>query len=136
MNEINTAIYSKLSAGTALTALLAGTTSIYHLQAPDNATLPYVVFSHAAGGDENQTPIRRKNNLVFVRGYSNVSALAAGSIDAQVDALLHAGTLTVTGWNNFWLCREQDLENIDNLPSGEKVWMAGGYYRLRIGKTS
>lgn len=78
MNELGSAIYSKLSAATALTSLLAGTTSIYHLQAPDNATLPYVVFSTQAGGDENQTPIRRKNLLYFIRGYSAVSAGAAG----------------------------------------------------------
>lgn len=136
MNEISTAIYSTLSSGTALTALLAGTTSIYHLQAPDEASLPYVVFNIQAGGDENQTPIRRKNLILYVRGYSQTSALAAGSIDAQADALLHGKTLTVTGWHNFWCSREQDLENIDNLPSGEKVWMAGGYYRIRIGKSS
>ena len=136
MNEINQAIYSTLSTATALTSLLAGSTSIYHLQAPDNATLPYVVFSTQAGGDENQTPIRRKNLLYFIRGYSAVSAGAAGSIDAQIDTLLHGKSLTVTGWNNFWLAREQDLENIDNQPSGEKIWMAGGLYRVRIGKTS
>jgi len=136
MNEISLSIYSTLSAATALTSLLAGTASIYHIQAPDNATLPYVVFSTQAGGDENQTPIRRKNIVLFVRGYSAVSAAAAGSIDAQIDTLLHGKSLTITGWNNFWLAREQDLENIDNQSSTEKVWMAGGLYRARFGKTS
>jgi hypothetical protein len=132
MKELNKAIYDKLSAGTALTTLLPGTTSIYHLQAPDFAVLPYVVYSVQAGGDENITPSRMKNMVVYVRAYSAVSALAAGSIDTQIDALLHCGSITMSGWTNFWLHRETDVENIDNLPSGEKVWMEGGFYRTRI----
>ena len=133
MNEIGSAIYETLQ-GTALTSLLAGTTSIYHLQAPDQATLPYVVFSTQAGGDENQTPKRRKNLIMYVRAYSETSAGNAGSIDAQVDTLLHGQTLSVSGWTNFWCNRAQDLESIDNQPSGEKVWMQGGFYRVRIEK--
>jgi len=39
-----------LQSGTALTALLPGTTSIYDMQAADNGTLPYIVFSHMGGG--------------------------------------------------------------------------------------
>lgn len=132
MNELNQAIYSTLSAGTALTALLAGTTSIYHLQAPDNATLPYVVYSLAGGGADNQTPKERENIVEFVRAYSDVSALSAGSINAQVRNLLHKKTLSVSGYTNFWCQKEAHMDNIDNLPSGEKVWMQGDYYRIRI----
>lgn len=136
MNILNQSIYNTLKAGTALTALLPGTTSIYHLQAPDNATLPYVVYSLQAGGDENETPKRRKNYVMYIRAYSKTSAANAGSIDTQVDSLLHGKTLSVSGWANFWCNRETDLENIDNLPSGEKVWMQGGFYRVRLEGTS
>jgi len=135
MNELNTTIYSKLQ-GTALTSLLAGTTSIYHLQAPDNADPPYVVFNTQAGGDENQTPKRRKSLLLFVRGYSKVSAAQAGSIDAQIDTLLHRQSLSVSGWANIYTWRETDLETIQNLPSGEKYWMQGGFYRVRLERSS
>lgn len=134
MNVVNQAIYSKLQAGTALTALLAGTTSIYHIQPPDNTSMPYVVFNLQGGGDENITPSRMKNLLYYVRGYSGVSAASAGSIDTQVDALLHSGTISVTGWTNFWLNREMEVENIENLPSGEKAYMSGAFYRLRLSK--
>lgn len=134
MNELNTAIYGTLSGGTALTSLLAGTTSIYHLQAPDNADLPYVVFNIQAGGDENQTPKRRKNYVMYIRAYSETSAANAGSIDAQVDTLLHGKTLSVSGWANFWCNREQDFDMIENLQSGEKIWMQGGLYRVRLEK--
>jgi hypothetical protein len=132
MNEIASAIYGTLSTGTALTALLAGTTSIYHLQAPDDAILPYVVFSHAGGGADNYTPKERENIVEFVRAYSGVSALSAGSINAQIRNLLHKKTLTVTGYTNFWCQKEEYLENIDNLPNGEKVYMQGDHYRIRI----
>ena len=132
MNELNKSIYDTLQAGTAYTALLAGTTSIYHLQAPDNSTLPYTVFSIQAGGDENQTPKRRKNLIMYVRHYSQTSAGNAGSIDTEADTLLHGQTLSVSGWTNFWCNREQDLDMIENEPSGEKVWMSGGFYRMRL----
>ena len=135
MNVLDQAIYTKLNAATALTSLLAGTAAIYHIQAPDNATLPYVVFNIQGGGDENQTPKRRKNLIVYVRAYSGVSALNAGSIDTQIDTLMHGGTISVSGWANIWLNRENDIELVDNTPSGKKIWMQGGYYRTRIEKS-
>lgn len=132
MNSLGSAIYNKLSAATALTSLLAGTTSIYHLQAPDNSTSPYVVFNIQAGGDENLTPKRRKSLLVFVRGYSKTSAAEAGSIDTQIDTLLHGQNLSVAGWADIYTWREQDIEAVQNLPSGEKYWLSGAFYRVRI----
>ena len=134
MNEVNKAIFEKLQAGTALTALLAGTASIYHLQPPDNTAMPYVIFSLQGGGDENMTPSRMKNTVHFIRGYSSASAATAGSIDTQIDSLFHGGTIGVSGWNTFWLAREAEFEQIENLPSGEKAYMAGAFYRLRMDK--
>ncbi|MBU1234998.1 MAG: DUF3168 domain-containing protein [Proteobacteria bacterium] len=134
MNEVNQAIYTKLQAGTALTALLPGTTSIYHMQPPDNTSMPYVIFNLQGGGDENTTPSRMKSYLYFIRGYSGVSAASAGSIDTQVDALLHSGTISVSGYTNFWLHREMDFEQVENLPNGEKAYMSGAFYRVRLDK--
>lgn len=137
MNALDTAIYSMLSGGTALTTLVGGTASprIYHLQAPEGSPLPYVVWNIQGGGDTNDSPHRVKSLVIFVRGFSSVSAKDAGSIDAQVDGLLHLKTLTVTGWTNIWLARETDLETVENPPSGAPVYMAGGLYRVNIEKT-
>ena len=135
MNEINTTIYGTLNGATALTSLLAGTTSIYHLQAPDNATLPYVIFNLQAGGNENLTPKERLNELHYIRGYSDNSAAEAGTIAAQVNNLLHKKTLSVEGWANFWCQREQRIELIENQPSGDKVWSEGAFYRIRLEQT-
>lgn len=135
MNELNSAIYGTLSSGTALTALLPGTTSIYYQMPPDNTPRPYVIWNMQGGGDENLTPRRTKNLVIYIRAYSDTSAAHAGSIDAQVDARLHGRNLTVSGWANFWLMRESDIELIENQPSGEKTWSAGGFYRVRLQKT-
>jgi len=131
MNEINKTLYDTLKAGTALTALLGGTL-IYHNQAPDNSAYPCVVFSQQAGHDENDTPKRRKSMAMFVRAYSKTSAAHAGSIDAQIDTLLHGKNLSVSGWANFWCVRDLNFDLIENLPSGEKIWMQGAFYRIRL----
>ena len=134
MNELNTAIYSRLSGGTALTALLGGT-AIYHQQAPDGRALPYVVFSTQSAIDENQTANRTKNTLIQVRAFSGVSAAQAGSIDAACDALIHDTPLTVTGYTNFWIRRDGEIELLENLPNGGKVWSSGATYRIRLDKS-
>lgn len=133
-NALNATIYSLLSGGTALTTLLAGSTSVYYLQAPDNATFDYVVYSWQAGGDENMTANRTKNQLLFARGYSKTGPAKAGSIDAQIDALLHGKTLTVAGWANFWTAREEDLAAFETAKDESHIWMAGGTYRIRLDK--
>lgn len=128
MNALDAALYSRLQ-GTAITSLLAGTTSIFHLQAPEGASLPYVVFNIQGGGDTNDTANRLKNLVVFVRAYSVNSAAQAGSVDAQIDTALHLAPLTVSGWTNLWLARETDLETVENEPNGRQVFMSGGLYR-------
>ena len=134
MNALDSALYSRLQ-GTAITNLLPGTTSIYHLQAPDNATKPFIVWYVQGGGDENHTAHRTKNLVVFIRAYSGVSAAQAGSIDTQIDTALHLAPLTVTGWGNLWIARETDLELPEVTPSGVTAYMAGGTYRIRLEKT-
>jgi hypothetical protein len=135
MNELDAAIYTRLQ-GTAITSQLAGTTSLYHIQAPENATLPYIVWNIQGGGDENLTQNRTKNLVMFIRAYSANTAAQAGSIDDQVDAALtNSNVLTVSGWTNIWLAREQDVETVQLEPSGKQIFMAGGLYRVWLDKT-
>jgi hypothetical protein len=129
-NELNTAIYNKLSAGTTLTNLLGGT-AIYYLQAPNDTALPYVVWSFQGGGDENQISLRMKNIVMYVRGYAE-SHSAAGSIADAIDDLLHDGSVTAAGWTNFWATGIQDIGLVENLPGGKQVYSAGGLYRFRF----
>lgn len=132
-NALNTALYSRLTGATAVTSLLSGTAAVYFDQAPDDAVLPYVVFSYQASGDENQAPQHRiKSMLVWARAYTQAGAAAAGTIDAAIDAQLHHNALTVTGWTNFWLAREQDVFTVELDPPNVKTYVAGGMYRVRV----
>jgi len=135
MNAWDAALYSRLQTTSGVTSLLAGTTSIYHLQAPEGAVLPYVVYSIQAATEPNDTAHRVKNIIGFIRAYSGVSAVQAGSIDAAVDTALHLSPLTVTGWSDLWMAREQELETVENQPSGKQVFMCGGFYRALLEKT-
>jgi hypothetical protein len=138
MNEINKAIFDTLKAGTALTSLLAGGTAgtaIYNQQPPDNSTMPYVIFNRMGGGPDNNTPSDSRSYLYFVRAYvggTSPTALA-GTIDAQISALLHRKTLSVSGYTNYWTVRESDApQTVDNLPSGERAYQSGAFYRIKI----
>ncbi|MFA5208299.1 MAG: DUF3168 domain-containing protein [Candidatus Paceibacterota bacterium] len=131
MNNISSALYLTLQQGTALTALLAGTTSIYKDIAPDNASYPYVVFNLQGGGETNETPNRESNVIYYIRGYSKTSTANAGNIATQIDSLLHGKTLTITGRNNFWTAREGEIENTEILSNGDRVYNAGALYRVR-----
>ena len=131
-NAVNAGIYTMLQAGTALTNLLSGTAAIYYQQAPDGAGLDYAVFSQQAGGPDNITKRDTRNQLYFIRGYSMIGPAKAGSIDAQISTLLHRKAINVAGYANFWLARETDLSFVETAPNGNKVWMSGALYRIRL----
>lgn len=135
MNALDAAIYTRLSSTSAITSLLDnGASSVFHLQASNLAQLPYVVFNQQSGGDKNTEPHRIKDLIIFIRAYS-LSAKEAGEIDEQIDAALHHVPLTVSGWSNLWLVREQDLELVENPPNAKQIYMAGGLYRTILEET-
>lgn len=135
-NALGAALYSRLSGTSGLTTLLAaGTASIYNILAPDNAALDYVVFNVQAGGDDRTSGHRTKNLVLFVRAYSGTGPAKAGNIHAQIDAALNMKPLTITGWSNFWLSAERDLEAVEVDEANTKTWMRGSYYRVRIEST-
>lgn len=133
-NVLNAALYSRLSGGTALTAALGGT-AIYYQLAPDDAELPYVVWSYQFGPNEPQrTRHRDPESLVYVRAYA-AQAAQAGSIDATVDALLHAQPLTVTGYTNYWIGRTQSIANVEIDAAQVKTYSAGALWDIRLDKS-
>lgn len=132
MNVLELAIRSTLTGGTALTALLAGTASVYNAAVPRGVSFPCVVVNLQGGGDANETPRRRKDLLYQAKAISTASMTAAGAIDNEVDSLLHNKTLTVTGWTNFWLARERDIRYVEVDPEGVEYYHSGGIYRIRL----
>jgi len=132
MNAVKAAIYTKLTGASALTDLLAGTTSVYDNKAPRGADMPYVIFGLQGGGDENITQVRYKSNLYSIKGVSESSAKEAGQIDAQIDALMHGTTLTIASWTNYSCVRETDVDYVETTPEGDNVWHVGAIYRIRL----
>jgi hypothetical protein len=134
LGDTSTALYTTLNGGTALTTALGGTARIYDMQAPDGASLPYVVFQHQGGGPDNITSAGIESNLWLVKVYSNASAKAASDIFALADELLHRKNITIGTANTWWCAREENVKLLENLPNGKRVWMRGGIYRIRTSK--
>jgi hypothetical protein len=131
LGDTSVALYTTLAGGTALTALLAGTTSVYESQAPDKSTYPFVVFNHQGGGPDNINPSEIESNLWLVKVYSATSAKSASDIFAQADALLHRKNISIGSAKTFWCCREQNVKLVENPPNGVIRYMRGGIYRIR-----
>jgi Protein of unknown function (DUF3168) len=131
---VNQALYSRLAGDAQLTAMLAGgtaTASVYLDVAPDNAVLPYVVFSHHTGVELSLSAHRDPDELLYVRGYAAAPSMA-GSIDARIEALLHFRPLTISGWTNIWLARETDISNVETDEALVKTFNAGALYRSKL----
>jgi len=129
-NALNKGIYDTLKGGTALISVLGGT-ALYYGQAPQDVSLPYVVWSYQYSSPDNITPSISTTQLVYIRAYAETAA-QAGTIDARICDLLHKQTLSVTGWTNFWSARETEFAYPETDEAGVTTWTAGAYYRIRL----
>jgi len=133
-NALGAAVYNKLASGTALLALLnGGTASLYSLEAPFDAAYDYVIFNVQSGAESNDSAHRVKDMTLQVRAYATNQA-KAGTIDAACDALLHAGSLSVTGWTTLWQVRSNDIELVEYDEANRPIYTRGGLYDLKIEK--
>lgn len=135
-NAVGSAVYSKLSGGTALTALLhggtaSGTASIYSNIAPFEAAYDYVIFNWQGGTEGNDTAHRVKDITLQVRAYA-LNQAKAGTIDAQCDALLHGGSLSITGWKVIRQVRSQDIDLVEYDEANRPIFTRGGLYDIKI----
>ena len=130
---LETGLYTALSGDSALTTELGGTV-IYNKRAPQTPGNKYVIFQWQGGGDENLTKQRTKNLVYGVFGVAKTQADAA-TIDGLIDTVLHNQSVTVTGWNNYWLARETDINFVEEDASGVPRYTVGGLYRIRIEDT-
>jgi len=131
MKLVDTGIYSKLSADATLVALLSAGTPIYQMQAPPDTARPYIIYFHAGGGNENITPSDLRSLVYAVKGVSD-TLVAAGNIDARIEDVLHNQSITVTGYTNIWLAREDEVQLVEIAPDGNPIYHYGAYYRIRI----
>jgi hypothetical protein len=133
-NILNSAIYTRLAAGTALTTALGGT-AIYYQLAPDNAALPYVVWSYQAGPTEpNRTHHRDPEALIYIRAYAD-DAAEAGRLDAAIDAALRTTPPAVAGYSNRWFSRNESIAAPPNIDETQfKTYNAGAIWAIGLDK--
>jgi hypothetical protein len=133
MNNIQaifTGLYSKLSGGTALTALLPNGSAIYYDRSPDNATYPYIVMGLQSGVVEVSSAHKADNVLINISCFGTTDTQAWG-IDEQVGVLLEGATLSVTGQTNFATMREMYFSRVETPPDNNSIFMSGALYRIR-----
>lgn len=130
IGALELALFTKLNVA-AVTTTAGATGGVHNRIAPQGTALPYVIFQWQAGGDENDHPDRSRNVIYTVKALA-LTDVAAETIDAACDVLLHAGSLTVTGYNVFWLRREDDVAYQEVNAAGVPIYHSGGMYRIRI----
>ena len=130
--NVGSAIFATLAAGTALTTELGGT-RIYEALAPQPTATPYVLYSRAGGGDDNEAPRRTRSEQWLVKGIGT-DIYQARRLDEDIDTLLHEAELTITGWDNYQTARRTDVAYAEPGEGGVVYWHRGGVYRLNIGE--
>lgn len=137
MNALDAAIYGALSAGTALTSLLAGGTaspSVFQHLAPENQDPPYVVFNKQAN-----TPRFTFSGLAFENAVYQVKAVTlgpsaqlAGTIAEAIDDLLTDVPVSVTGHKLMYLRRMEDIDYPEPGPGGQRYHHRGALFRVMV----
>ena len=100
MTAVRQALYSKLTGASAVTDLLATSTSVYHGQAPEGAAYPFVIFHQQAGTRtraQGKTTAFVEETWLVKAVDENSTSDTAEAIAEAVEATLANGTLTVTG---------------------------------------
>lgn len=128
------ALFTRLTGGTALTALLAnGTSSVFGPGVPNGADFPYVTFKKMGGAPDNTTPSDMRSYLYSVVGFSEVSQSEANQIDNCVDDLLNGYGLPLEDYTTIWMVRETELPEIVEHPDDNKmIFRSGALYRITI----
>ena len=135
MNEVETGLFTLLTGGTALTALLTdGTAGVYAYIAHRGASGNYVVYNLVGGGAEATFPNQFDTLVYSIKGISHYSMGSAGAIDAQLRALIHdqETTISVADHGVWWSEREDPFRYIEVTPEGDDVFHAGANYRIRL----
>ena len=125
-------VRAQLAAGTALMAELEGT-PIYYKQAPTGATLPYIIYQLAGGGDDNITPRNTLDVLMDVKALAATSTQAAQIADLIRDTLHDADLTLDGGWAAYRCQHTQAFDYVENVERAQ-IWHAGGTYRIRASK--
>lgn len=139
ITQVEKAIYVKLFAASGVTSLLSIPAAIFNKQAPEKigsvpVLTPYIIYTHAAGGQENETPLDTADIRYYIQGVAT-SASAASAIGDAIEAALHRPSSMAfdTPWN---MVQCQLTTVISRMATVDRVdyHYAGGLYKIQISK--
>ena len=70
------------------------------------------------------------SSIALILGLMDTAKQAA-TIDGLAAELLET-TLSLTGWHNYWLAREESIVLPETDEAGKTTWSCGAYYRVRL----
>lgn len=137
MSAVSTAIVTTLNADMNLS-----TYKVYQNAAPPATvpptvpatSVPYILFSHSAGGLENDAPYDSAEVDMLITVVS-VSATEAKNIFAYVEAALRNKTLSYPdGWHAWSTVREMEYYSRSNTVQNNEYPQVGAYFRFRLSR--
>lgn len=126
------AVFDKLSATSGVTSKVS--TRIYHAQAPQSATFPYVIFFKSSGTKVRafQTPESFKRETWTIKAVArDSSAKEAEEVAGAIDSAFDGGTISVSGKTVADLNHTGDVDFIEN-DGDQRYYHVGGSYRITL----
>lgn len=106
-------------------------TRIYALQAPNGATLPYIILSSLAGGEDNETSVQSGDFSLVVKAVGTASGVL--TIADAIYAVLHEVILTLDAPYLVARCQRTAPVLYAENTEREQYYHRGGIYRIRPG---
>lgn len=126
-------LYQKLNVSAVTTQLGSGSASLFHGEAPADATYPLIIFYKQSG-----TPRLALGGQAFKSALWLVKAIdrsgsssKAEDIDKAVNDALDFKVLSVTGARNLFLARESDVD-YSEIDEGQQYRHHGALYRAIV----
>lgn len=135
---IRRAIYGRLAGDTTLNNLLgpppAGyAKSIFHSEAPANASYPFVIFNKQSGvpTEAMGDPSALENDIWLLKAVDrNNTADPAEAVSDRIKALLNDASLSLAGGASLLYLRRQSDVEFEELTDGVRFKHVGSLYRL------
>lgn len=132
---LNKGIFDALKSNAALTARLSSGSAIYFQQAPKGVAKPYIVYSHAAGGDDHLTQTESADTVYYIHAIHE-SPGTAGLIAGLIRSTLHEneGTFNLTSPWAMYRSQADAIIAYTETIDGKEFWHMGNSYRFRLSK--
>lgn len=114
--NLNKALYEALVGNGAVAAIVG--TKVYNTQVTANVTPPYLVYYLVSGYSMNWVAHDIFSYTYRVDAWQTTAKLARTLSEAVFDAL-HQQTLTVSGFNNYWMAVHREQSFIENVSGSQ-----------------